>query len=76
MSAITTFFTDLRNDEDGASFLEYTVLLGIILAVAIAVLTAVGGYAETIWNTMCDAMFDAADRASATEAAATQGGTC
>jgi Flp pilus assembly pilin Flp len=49
MSAITTFFTDLRNDEDGASFLEYTVLLGIILAVSIAVLTAVGGYANEIW---------------------------
>jgi Flp pilus assembly pilin Flp len=46
MSAITTFFTELRNDEDGASFLEYTVLLGIILAVSIAVLTAVGGYAN------------------------------
>ena len=56
MSAITTFFTELRNDEDGASFLEYTVLLGIILAVSIAVLTAVGGYAEGIWIAMSSVM--------------------
>jgi len=56
MSAITTFFTDLRNDEDGASFLEYTVLLGIILAVSIAILTAVGGYAQGIWEVMSTVM--------------------
>ena len=63
MSAITTFFTELRNDEDGASFLEYTVLLGIILAVSIAVLTAVGTYAEQIWVVMSSVMSDAAARA-------------
>jgi pilus assembly protein Flp/PilA len=67
MSAITTFFTELRNDEDGASFLEYTVLLGIILAVSIAVLTAVGGYANDIWNVMSSVMESAACKA---------GGTC
>jgi Flp pilus assembly pilin Flp len=66
MSAITTFFTELRNDEDGASFLEYTVLLGIILAVSIAVLTAVGGYAEDIWNVMSLVMESAACRADGT----------
>ena len=65
MSAITTFFTDLHNDEDGASFLEYTVLLGIILAVSIAVLTAVGGYANAIWDTMCSVMATAAGSANA-----------
>jgi Flp pilus assembly pilin Flp len=60
MSAITNFFTDLHSDEDGASFLEYTVLLGIILAVSVAILTAVGGYANEIWDTMCDVMKSAA----------------
>jgi Flp pilus assembly pilin Flp len=62
MSAITTFFTELRNDEDGASFLEYTVLLGIILAVSIAVLTAVGGYAQPIWDAMSDPYGDGGKR--------------
>jgi len=63
MRAITTFFTELRNDEDGASFLEYTVLLGIILAVSIAVLTAVGGYANEIWKIMSAVMFSACNAA-------------
>ena len=67
MSAITTFFTDLRNDEDGASFLEYTVLLGIIMAVSIAILTAVGGYAQGIWEVMSAVMLSACTLA---------GGTC
>lgn len=64
MSAITTFFTELRNDEDGASFLEYTVLLGIILAVSIAVLTAVGGYAADIWAFMSTQMATACAEAT------------
>jgi Flp pilus assembly pilin Flp len=67
MSAITKFFTDLRSDEDGASFLEYTVLLGIILAVSVGILTTVGGYAEDIWNVMSLVMESAACKA---------GGTC
>ncbi len=71
MSAITTFFTDLRNDEDGASFLEYTVLLGIILAVSIAVLTAVGGYAEGIWLAMSGVMKTACVSAQSTTALVT-----
>jgi len=65
MSAITTFFTELRNDEDGASFLEYTVLLGIILAVSIGILTAVGGYAQQIWSVMSTVMSSAAAAAKA-----------
>ena len=60
MSAITTFFTELRNDEDGASFLEYTVLLGIILAVSVGILTTVGNHAQTIWSNMEDVMSAAA----------------
>ena len=56
MTAIKTFFADLRSDEDGASFLEYTVLLGIILAVSIGILTAVGGYAQGIWTVMSGVM--------------------
>jgi pilus assembly protein Flp/PilA len=54
MTPIKTFFSDLRTDEDGASFLEYTVLLGIILAVTIATITAVGTWAGDIWGYLCD----------------------
>lgn len=50
MIAPWSFFSALRTDEDGASFLEYTVLLGIIMTTSIAVLTSIGGYANTIWE--------------------------
>ena len=67
MTALKTFFTALRSDEDGASFLEYTVLLGIILAVSVATLTIVGGYASDIWVIMSGVMLAACTAA---------GGTC
>lgn len=56
MSAITTFFTELRNDEDGASFLEYTVLLGIILAVSITVIASIGTWAAGVWSALASAV--------------------
>ncbi len=37
-------------NEDGASMVEYTVLLGLMLAVTIGVLTTVGGNLDTIWD--------------------------
>jgi pilus assembly protein Flp/PilA len=53
MTAIKTFFADLHADEDGAAFLEYTVLLGIILAVSIAVIFSIGTWAGSIWTLLC-----------------------
>lgn len=53
MNAIKTFFADLHADEDGAAFLEYTVLLGIILAVSIAVIFSIGTWAGSIWSLLC-----------------------
>ncbi|MEJ1160091.1 Flp family type IVb pilin [Prosthecomicrobium sp. N25] len=38
-----------RRDEKGAAFIEYTVLLGIILAVSIVTVGAVGTWANTKW---------------------------
>lgn len=42
-------FTD---SESGATFLEYTVLLGILLAMTISVLLAVGDWASGQWVTL------------------------
>jgi pilus assembly protein Flp/PilA len=56
MNALKSFFLDLRNDEDGAAFLEYTVLLGIILAVSVAIIFAVGGWAGQVWGVLCDSL--------------------
>jgi Flp pilus assembly pilin Flp len=53
MDALKKALIELRKDEDGASFLEYTVLLGIILAVSIAVIFAVGTWAGEVWTYLC-----------------------
>ena len=37
-------------DERGASLLEYTILLGIISAVAIGTITTVGTWVTTTWT--------------------------
>jgi len=56
MTAISKFFAELHRDEDGAAFLEYTVLLGIILAVSVAVIFAIGAWAGSIWGVLCDSI--------------------
>jgi pilus assembly protein Flp/PilA len=53
MNALKSFFLDLHNDEDGAAFLEYTVLLGIILAVSVAIIFTIGGWAGQVWTALC-----------------------
>lgn len=40
----------LHNDESGAAFIEYTALLGVILAVGLAILFVVGGWANDTWQ--------------------------
>jgi Flp pilus assembly pilin Flp len=50
MKSITSFFRAFNSDESGAAFIEYTALLGVILAVGIAVLTAVGTWANGRWT--------------------------
>lgn len=38
-----------HNDESGAAFIEYTALLGVILAVGLATVGAVGKWANAKW---------------------------
>ena len=56
MKKIVTFFRDLHEDKSGASFIEYTALLGVILAVGIGILTSVGTWAQGMWTTLCTAL--------------------
>lgn len=39
----------LHQDQRGAAFIEYTALLGVILAVGLATLASVGGWANNRW---------------------------
>ena len=48
MRSVVTFLKKLKRDEDGASLIEYTVLLAILL---IAVITIIAGVGQWIFNT-------------------------
>ena len=53
MKKIVTFFRDLHEDKSGAAFIEYTALLGVILAVGLVLLTKVGTWANDTWTFLC-----------------------
>ena len=50
---MTKFFRDLHEDKNGAAFIEYTALLGVILAVGLVVLGKVGNWANGTWGFLC-----------------------
>lgn len=46
----------LHDDERGAAFIEYTALLGVILAVGLGILTAVANWATATWQALCTSL--------------------
>ena len=56
MSRFVEFVTKIRSDEDGASLIEYTVLLAILLVAVIAVIAGVGQWISTEWATLSSAI--------------------
>lgn len=53
MKSIASLLRALHADDNGAAFIEYTALLGVILAVGLAILAAIGGWINTVWNDLC-----------------------
>jgi pilus assembly protein Flp/PilA len=53
---VTKLIAKFRNDEKGAAFLEYTVLLGILLTVAIGSIVAAGTWADNKWVALTTAL--------------------
>jgi pilus assembly protein Flp/PilA len=49
----------LWKDEGGASLLEYTLLIGIILTVTVGTIGLVGGWANTKWLDLKNALIPA-----------------
>jgi pilus assembly protein Flp/PilA len=49
MKKLVTLARSLHKDESGAAFIEYTVLLGVILVASIATIAAVGIWAAGQW---------------------------
>ena len=52
MHSIVKLIKRLKSDEEGASLVEYTVLLGILLIAVIAIIVAVGKWINTTWATL------------------------
>ena len=50
---MTKLIRALHEDKSGAAFIEYTALLGVILAVGLATLGLVGAWANATWTYLC-----------------------
>lgn len=50
---------DLHEDKSGAAFIEYTALLGVILAVGLVVLGKVGTWGNVTWTFLCSKLSNA-----------------
>jgi len=55
-SKIKNSFDSLSDDDSGASLLEYSVLIGLILALSIALIVFAGGWANNQWNALVVAL--------------------
>jgi len=56
MRNFVSLLKQLKSDESGAAFVEYTVLLGIMLVAVIAVIGTVGGHLSTYWTNLNTAL--------------------
>jgi pilus assembly protein Flp/PilA len=56
MHAAISLIKRLKSDEDGATLLEYTVLLAIILVAVIAIIGAVGTWINAQWTNLNNAL--------------------
>ncbi|HET6156709.1 MAG TPA: Flp family type IVb pilin [Dongiaceae bacterium] len=53
MTRLKGFFVRMRKDEQGATMIEYSILIGIITAVAITFIIAMGSFVSGAWSTLC-----------------------
>ena len=56
MQSVIKLLAQLKSDEDGASLIEYTVLLSILLVAVIAVIAGVGGWISNQWTNLSGAL--------------------
>jgi len=56
MKKLLSTYKQFRDDENGAAMVEYSVLIGIITAAAIAFIIAVGTFVTGAWSTLCSAL--------------------
>jgi pilus assembly protein Flp/PilA len=56
MRSVVKFFKQLKRDEEGASLIEYTVLLAILLVAVIATIAGVGTWINATWTNLSAAL--------------------
>ncbi len=56
MSAMISYMKELlasfHKDESGATMIEYSLLIGLITALVVAAVIAIGGWAGAQWNAL------------------------
>jgi pilus assembly protein Flp/PilA len=56
MKRMRTSLTRLRHDENATAMLEYSILIGLITVVVIAIIAFVGGWVGSQWSTLSSAL--------------------
>ena len=56
MKKLMTMTRQFRDDENGAAMVEYSILIGLISAAAIAAIVLVGGYVTNSWGKLTTAL--------------------
>jgi pilus assembly protein Flp/PilA len=55
MTKLGAFFARLRKEENGATMIEYSILIGIITVAAIAMIGLMGNYVVSQWTQLVSA---------------------
>jgi pilus assembly protein Flp/PilA len=53
MTRLRGMFARVRKSEDGATMIEYSILIGIITAVTITFIIGMGDFVSSAWSTLC-----------------------
>ncbi len=56
MSKMFRMLNEVRRDEEGATMVEYAILVGLISVVAIGVITTLGTTVNTVYSTACTSL--------------------
>jgi pilus assembly protein Flp/PilA len=56
MKNLRGLFGRLRKNDDGATMIEYSILIGLITAVTIAFIIGMGGFVSGAWSALCTAV--------------------
>jgi pilus assembly protein Flp/PilA len=53
MTRLRGMFARIRKSEDGATMIEYSILIGIITAATITFILAMGDFVTSAWSDLC-----------------------